>query len=94
MVIDHIDGNIGNNKIDNLRCITKADNCKNKKVYSTSQTGANGVIYCGKTRKYIVRISAAGKTLTVGRFQSKSAALKARLGSENRFFGEFARTCD
>lgn len=29
MVIDHIDGNTNNNNIDNLRCVTQSDNCRN-----------------------------------------------------------------
>ncbi len=46
MVIDHFDGNPKNNSKENLRQVTYADNCRNKKLSSNNKTGINGIHEC------------------------------------------------
>ena len=46
-VIDHIDGNPRNNKIENLRCTKQRENMYNKKKYKNNKSGYNGIDYCG-----------------------------------------------
>lgn len=41
--IDHIDGNSLNNEISNLRLLTQADNCKNRKKQHNNTSGSAGV---------------------------------------------------
>lgn len=41
--IDHIDGNSLNNKIENLRCVSKTVNSRNQKAMSTGTSGFCGV---------------------------------------------------
>lgn len=43
MVIDHIDRDINNNYIENLRCVTTRTNARNKKLGSRNRTGILGV---------------------------------------------------
>lgn len=45
MVIDHIDRNPENNKIDNLRLVTAIINSRNSSMYSTNSSGTTGVCY-------------------------------------------------
>lgn len=43
MVIDHIDGNPFNNRIENLRCTTQAINTRNRCISKRNKTGITGV---------------------------------------------------
>lgn len=43
MVIDHIDGNSSNNSFSNLRMVTYADNCRNKKKQINNSSWFSGV---------------------------------------------------
>jgi hypothetical protein len=45
MVIDHLDGNFFNNKIENLRLVTIRENNFNRKAQSNSNSGISGVRY-------------------------------------------------
>ena len=49
-VIDHIDGNKLNNKITNLRLVTKSENARNASFYKNNTTGVVGV-YLDKKNK-------------------------------------------
>lgn len=44
-LVDHIDGNIRNNNINNLRLVLEADNSRNAKVYSNNTSGKVGVYF-------------------------------------------------
>lgn len=68
MVIDHINHNRSDNKIENLRCITQKENTWNRKVKGYTQR--NG--------KYIVKLKANRKDIYIGTFNTKEEALKAR----------------
>lgn len=44
-LIDHIDGNPSNNRIDNLRLGCRYTNARNRKISSNNSTGYNGITY-------------------------------------------------
>lgn len=44
LVVDHIDGDSLNNKIDNLRTVTKELNTRNRGISKNNSTGVNGVL--------------------------------------------------
>lgn len=41
--VDHIDGNGTNNKWDNLRDVTRRENCRNQRMHSNNTSGLSGV---------------------------------------------------
>lgn len=54
MVIDHIDGNCFNNRIENLREVTHSENCRNRKVDKRSTSGIAGLSFArNRTRMRI-----------------------------------------
>lgn len=45
LVIDHVDGNPLNNKIDNLRLVTRQLNQRNRKMLKNNKSGENGICF-------------------------------------------------
>lgn len=90
--IDHKDGNTNNNKWNNLREATHAQNMQNRKLLKSSTSGVSGVIWDKEKRRWRARISVNGKRIILGRFRDKSEAIKARRDAELKYFGEFTPT--
>lgn len=51
-LVDHVDGNVRNNSISNLKLVKEADNSRNVKIYSNNTSGKVGIYldtkYCKK----------------------------------------------
>jgi hypothetical protein len=69
MIIDHIDQNISNNKIENLRLVNKSQNNLNR--------GALGVTFDKVRNKWRAQTSIDNQTQFIGRFNTKEEAIKA-----------------
>lgn len=52
LVIDHLDGNPFNNRIDNLRLKAQKDNMRNQRLHSNSTTGHSGIHLMNDTKGY------------------------------------------
>jgi hypothetical protein len=78
--IDHIDGNKLNNRIANLRDVSKAVNQQNRRLRRINAVGLAGVTSHGK--KFEARIRMCGVSIRLGNFGTAEAAhaayLKAR----------------
>lgn len=86
--IDHIDGNRSNNRIENLRLVTRSQNNKNKSIQSNNTSGVTGVTWCKRSKKWIARYKLNGKQIHIGMFDSINDAKKARDAVASRFFSE------
>ncbi len=88
-LLDHIDGNTQNNRIDNLRIANDFQNQQNVSVKCDSRSFMKNV---GITRfgTYRVRVSVAGKRIPVGIFDSVHEAREAAIVFRNKNHGEFA----
>jgi len=88
-LIDHIDGNRLNNRIENLRLATHSQNSFNSKLYKNNKTGIKGVSYVAKDDKFIARCQTKGQSKYLGSFDSleqADAVLRAyRLSSHKEF---------
>lgn len=76
MQIDHIDRNVKNNRIENLRLVTPRENSLNRKRFKTNTSGCTGIDF--KHGKWRARISDCGVRKEIGYFENLNEAIKAR----------------
>lgn len=76
--VDHIDGNPGNNRIDNLRSVSHQDNLKNQRKSSKNTSGVTGVYWQKKRQKWEATLRTGGKTHHLGFFKNFDDAVTAR----------------
>ena len=87
--IDHIDGNKSNNRIENLRPATKAQNCWNKKIFSLNNTGCKGVRLRKDSGKYEVRIGINNKRIIIGSYNNLELADLVATEARDKYHREF-----
>ena len=78
--IDHIDGEGQNNKYVNLRDVSREDNRKNIKRYTSNTSGCTGVTF--NRGRWSARINVNGERVNLGRFVHIAGAIKARKKAE------------
>lgn len=77
--IDHIDRNIRNNSIMNLRCVTLAQQAQNKGLRKDNKIGCPGVYAVGKHKnRFRAEIQANGIVHRLGTFDTLEEAIDAR----------------
>ncbi|MFN3833410.1 MAG: HNH endonuclease signature motif containing protein [Allorhizobium sp.] len=76
--IDHIDGVRTNNRLQNLRAVTRQQNMRNQKTRSTNTSGAQGVSWDRRQGQWCVNIMVNGKNLHYGYFNDFDAAVARR----------------
>lgn len=79
--IDHIDHDRANNRLSNLRSVTRAENMKNRPAYKNS-TGHVGVYWHKATGKWSAEIQNNGERHHLGLFKSLEDAIAARADAE------------
>lgn len=83
--IDHINGNRSDNRIENLRVVSNAENQRNSKIRSTNTSGAAGVSWNKQRAKWQARITVDCKRMHLGYFDSLDEAKTARIKAELRY---------
>jgi hypothetical protein len=89
-LIDHIDRNVKNNNINNLRWATNQENCRNRKLDCRNKLGFKGIVYRKKKNKYEANIN--GKY--IGLFETIEEAIKARQLKSDELFNNFQNDCE
>ena len=59
--VDHIDRDIANNRIENLRELSKSCNLRNSKLYASNKSGIKGVLKKRNSNIYVASIYFEGK---------------------------------
>jgi hypothetical protein len=79
MQVDHINGKKDDNRLENLRLVTNAENLRGyAKVVKGSSSKYRGVSICGRTNRWLASVCYNGKRFFVGSFASQVAAALAR----------------
>src|ERR1700736_6750806 len=89
--IDHRDGNITNNRWNNLRRATASQNNANRRRPRHNTSGYKGVYRSRRSGQWCAHIGRNGQTIHLGTFPTPQAAHAAYLAAARKLFGEFAR---
>ncbi|QIG68214.1 HNH endonuclease protein [Rhizobium phage RHph_Y1_10] len=81
-VIDHINGNKTDNRIENLRVVTTQQNGRNRKLNENSKSGYPGVYWACRQKAWKVYIRREGRNIHLGYFKNKTDAAEARKSAE------------
>lgn len=79
--IDHINHKTTDNRIANLRVVSRAENLKNRTLQKNNTSGINGINWDNKSGKWRARVCNGGKSFHVGFFidiQEAELAVKAK----------------
>ena len=90
-VIDHIDGDKLNNKIENLREATQQQNCYNSGMKKLNTSGVKNVHLHKPTNKWLVQLMVNGKKKYFGLYEDLELADLVAQEARDKYFGEFAR---
>lgn len=90
-VVDHINGNILDNRRCNLRICTQKENIKNQKIRRNNTSGYKGVHFNKKLKKWCARYSLNNKRKHIGYYNTPKEAAIAYNEKTLEHYGEFAR---
>jgi len=76
--IDHINHIRNDNRISNLRSVTRSENLKNQSMFKNNTSGFSGVKWDKRDKVWKSQIGVNGKRIHLGEFTDKQDAIKAR----------------
>ena len=89
--LDHINGDPLDNRIENLRVATRAQNQRNTRGHIDSASRLKGAYYDKRKRRWYSCLRVDGRNRFLGYHQSPSEAHAAHAAASLREFGSFAR---
>jgi len=92
MVIDHINRNRADDRFENLRLCTQAQNRCNSTRPRHNTSGVVGVLMSARPHSdtWRAQITINNKTVHLGTFRTKELAIEARKAAEQRQWGQYA----
>ena len=90
-IVDHIDNNRANNKIENLREATQQQNCLNRVAHKNNRSGYKNVHWDKAMNKWCVLVNVYGKRKIFGYFEDVELAGLVAEEARDKYHGEFAR---
>jgi hypothetical protein len=91
MEIDHINGDKLDNRPENLRRATRAQNGSNRPMQANNKSGFRGVCFDMQAKKWLAQIAVNSIQMRLGYFTVKEEAALAYNEAAKRLHGEFAR---
>ena len=91
-IIDHIDNNYLNNKIENLREATQSQNLQNSKLSKNNTSGIKNVSWDKEKNKWLVsiKIKNNGKSQYIGYYANIELAELIAIEAREKYHGTFA----
>ena len=86
--VDHINGNRSDNRLENLREVTRSQNQYNKAPQQNA-SGIRNVSWHKKSKAWVVRITMKGKTVFQQYFKDIELAELVAVEARDKFFGKF-----
>lgn len=83
--IDHINGDRSDNRLENLRAVSDAENKKNMRRRADNRSGRTGVYWSAQAQKWTAEIKINGRKIGLGQFHNLNDAIRAREAGESRF---------
>lgn len=83
--VDHINGVRNDNRLTNLRSVTRADNGRNLCRRRDSTSGVTGVYWDKRWRKWRAEIKVDYRPLYLGHFHKRESAIAARKDAERKY---------
>lgn len=90
ILVDHRNHILTDNTKRNLRCTSKAENCRNSKPQKNNTSGIPGVSYNKRAHRWVAYIYVNNVRKHLGTYKNKNDAIRARIGVENEYFGDFS----
>lgn len=91
---DHVNCNKLDNRRENLRICTSAQNKMNNQIRSDNKSGYKGVSFCSNRNKWQAFICVNKKSLYLGLYDDKKEAARAYNNAAAENYGEYARIND
>lgn len=88
-ILDHVNRDRSDNRIENIREATRSENSVNAKVRSNNRIGLKGVSFNKQRNKFMAKIKHNGKIHFLGLFNSAKQAHQAYCIAARKFYGEF-----
>lgn len=85
-VLDHINRDTQDNRIENLRCTSQLFNAQNRVAPKHNKSGHRGVSYIKSKGVWYASIMFKGKTVSLGLHADLDDAVAARRAGEERYF--------
>jgi hypothetical protein len=91
ILVDHINGDVLDNRKENLRFATHPENMRNRRIQRNNKTGYKGVGYNPKKNRYYSYLKVNGKSRIVFLTRDKAEAAHIYNQFAEQIYGDFAR---
>lgn len=88
--IDHVNGSKVDNRRENLRFATRAQNTANRPAMKNNRLGVKGVGWRTHAKKFCAKIMVNGKSVWLGYFDTVEEAKMAYELAASKYYAEFA----
>jgi hypothetical protein len=92
--VDHINNIRDDNRIENLRWASINENNQNKSMSKYNTSGFKGVFFDKTKNKWRAEIGFNGKSIKIGRFDTKEEANNARVKKAKELFTNYINDCE